>query len=423
VRLYLVGSKPTDSVIFGFLPAAARLGLDVVLLTDQPAAHERALAAARGKPRPGCGPDPASHPHPSLKTLECDVWDPSALISVIGTLPAPDAIFSNSDRLQTQTALAAAYFGLPGKDWRSAMRAKNKSLMRLRLAEMDIERVAATLVLPNAEPPIHDLTYPVVIKPAEGVASEDVVLVENPPELAERCARIFASRPGEALLAEDYLMGPLHTLETISDGVTTWVLGGFRTQLSPPPFFVEERLTFDDDLPANGEAHVLRTLASLGVTFGACHTEYVLDPGRGPALIEVNDRLIGDHGDFVLSDLLGTDLFELVLRIHLGERLPPGPPPEPLPGRAHAMLDYVVADKEGVLTKTPTAGPQPGTRPGVLLAWWPLREVGDRIAITRANRDYLGVISAMGADLAAVNHSVAAVRTSGYVQIAEEASS
>jgi hypothetical protein len=295
--------------------------------------------------------------------------------------------------------------------------------MRLRLAEMEIERVAATLILPNAGPPIHDLTYPVVIKPAEGVASEDVVLVENLPELAERCTRIFARRPGEALLAEDYLAGPLHTLETISDGVTTWALGGFRTELSPPPFFVEERLTFDRRLPADGKAHVLRALASLGVTFGACHTEYVLDPERGPALIEVNDRLIGDHCDFVLSDLLGTDLFELVLRIHLGERLPPGPPPGPLPGRAHAVVDYVVADKEGVLTRTPPAGPQPGTRPGVLLDWRPLREVGDRIALTRANRDYLGVISAMGADPAAVNQSVAAVRTSGCVQIEEEASS
>jgi hypothetical protein len=41
VRLCLVASKPADSVILDFLPAAARLGLEVVLLTDQPEAHER----------------------------------------------------------------------------------------------------------------------------------------------------------------------------------------------------------------------------------------------------------------------------------------------------------------------------------------------------------------------------------------------
>ncbi len=47
MRLCLVASKPTDSVIFGFLPAAARLGLDVILLTDKPEEHKRALPRAR----------------------------------------------------------------------------------------------------------------------------------------------------------------------------------------------------------------------------------------------------------------------------------------------------------------------------------------------------------------------------------------
>ena len=417
MRLFLIGSKPTDAVIFGFFPAAARLGLDVVLLTDQPEAHEHARAAARRLSRPGCVPDHPRPADPPLTIITCDVWDPSELIGTIATLPPPDAIFSNSDRLQTQTALAAAYFGMPGKDWRSAMRAKNKSLMRLRLADMDIERVAATLIRSGAEPPVHGLTYPVVLKPAAGVASEDVVLVDGPVELAAECARIFARRP-DHLLAEDYLAGPLHTLETISDGATTWVLGGFRTQLSPPPFFVEERLTFAGTVPEDGKTHVLRALTALGVTFGACHTEYILDPERGPSLVEVNDRLIGDHCDFVLCDLLGTDLFELVLRVHLGERLPPGPAPEPLAGRAYAVVDYVLADSAGVLAEVAPAGPRPGTRSGVQLSWRPLRAAGDQVALTHTNRDYLGVISAIGADLAAVNHSVAAAAGSGPVRIA-----
>ena len=59
MRLTLVASKPTDSVTFGFLPAAAKLGLDVVLVTDQPAQQQRALARARLTPRPGCAPPDA----------------------------------------------------------------------------------------------------------------------------------------------------------------------------------------------------------------------------------------------------------------------------------------------------------------------------------------------------------------------------
>ena len=46
MRLCLIASKPTDAVTYGFLPAAARLGLEVFLLTDQPEAHAGVLARA-----------------------------------------------------------------------------------------------------------------------------------------------------------------------------------------------------------------------------------------------------------------------------------------------------------------------------------------------------------------------------------------
>ena len=404
MRLYLVASKPTDSVIHGILPAAARLGLDVVLLTDKTAEHERAGVDAT-----------------FIRILHCDVWDARQLIGAIAPLPAPDAIFSNSAHLQTQTALAAAYFGVPGKDWRSSMRAKNKSLMRRWLDKTGIEHVAATEIRPDTSHPLRGLRYPVVLKPSEGVASEDVMLVGGPGELRQRCEQIFARRPGETLLAEEYLAGGLRTMETLGDGVTTWVLGGFRTRLSPLPFFIEERLTWDAPVPDAAREHVLEALTKLGAGFGACHTEYV-DAERRPVLIEVNDRLIGDHCDFVLSDLLGVDLFELVLRVYLGESLPPGGPPEPGAGSAHAVIDYVVADRAGVLAASPAAGAQRSGELGVVLSYRPLHEVGDRIPLTHTNRDYLGVITAIGADPAAVELSVAAMRATRNWEITESSS-
>jgi len=420
VRLYLIASKPTDSVNFGFLPAAGRLGLDVALLTDRPEEHERALASSRLLPRPGCPPGDGDHRADTVpaRIVACDVWDPAGLIGAIAALPRPDAVFSNSDHLQAQTALAAAYFGVPGKDWRAAMRARHKPLMRRWLAGTGTERVTATEIRPDTRHPLRHLAFPVVLKPAAGVASEDVMLVGGPDELAVRCAQIFARRPGQTLIAEQYLPGVLRTVETLGDGVTTWVLGGFRTRLSPPPFFVEERLTWDAPPPA-AEKHVLTALAGLGVTFGACHTEYVLDAVRGPALIEVNDRMIGDHGDFLLADLLGTDLFELVLRVHLGEPLPPGAPPKTPPGRAHAVIDYVVADRPGVLATAGPAARGPAAEPGVMFSCRPLRAAGDRIARTNTNRDYLAVIIAIGADPGAVDRSVAALRAAGSWQVTE----
>lgn len=144
----------------------------------------------------------------------CDVWDFRALVDVIAALPAPHAVVSNSDHLQAQTALAADYFGLPGKDWRSALRAKDKALMRRQLALAGLEHVTAAELRPGDAGPPPGLRYPVVLKPAGGVASEDVMLVTGPQELAARSAGLRDRRPGEKLLAEPYLPGELRTLET-----------------------------------------------------------------------------------------------------------------------------------------------------------------------------------------------------------------
>jgi len=409
MRLYLVASRPTDSVTYGFLPAGGRLGLDVTVLTHQPEAHERTYARARAAgelPFPGAQAGTGNPAHPQELRIEpCDVWDFGALIGRIAALPRPDGLFSNSDHLQAQTALAAAYLGLPGKDWRSALRAKDKGLMRRRLAHEGVEAVRVAEIREGSVVP-PELPYPVVLKPAKGVASEDVVLVIEEGQLRARAARFFERHPGDVLLAEEFLPGTLRTFETLGDGVTRWVLGGFRTTVSPPPCFIEERLTWDPPEPA-ARAHVTAALDTLGVSFGAGHTEYVT--GEEIRLIEVNDRVIGDHCDFLLAHVTGLPVFELILRVHLGERLPPGPPAPP-PGRASAVADYLIAEREGVLAEAPSATRHAAARPGVTLAHWPLRRPGDHVTVTGTNRDYLAVISAAGPGQAAVDAEVRALR-------------
>jgi biotin carboxylase len=374
MRLYLLALNPTDSVTEGFLPAAARLGLDVTVLTDQPEAHRRTF--------------------PDLEVLECDVRDFRAVITRISTHHRPDAVFSNSDHLQTQAALAAAYFELPGKDWRAALRAKDKAEMRRRLAASGVDAVWSTEI---TEPLALDAPYPCVLKPREGVASEDVVLVQGPEDLVTRSKEILERRPGTALVVEEYLPGELHTLETLGDGHVRHVLGGFRTELSPPPYFIEERMVFVPVRPEPVQAQVLAQLDALGVGFGACHTEFVVHAGRA-RIIEVNYRAIGDQCDLLLARLLDIPLFEHILRTHLGEPLPAD-----LGVRRDgaARLEYPCADRAGTLTEAP--GPTELTVDGVHLTYRPLRETGERHDLYGTNRDYLGVLRATGTDQATVD--------------------
>ncbi|WP_233526078.1 ATP-grasp domain-containing protein [Actinomadura spongiicola] len=369
--LYLVAGKPTDAVTHGFLPAAARRGLDVTLLTDRPADH-----ADRHDGR----------------IVECDVSDYREIIAAVDRDPA--AVFSNSDFLQAPTALAAAYFGLPAKDWRAATRTKDKALMRRHLAPIDPVFSADARHVPA------DAPYPLVLKPRSGVASEDVFLVQNALELDTRVDEIAAHR-SEPLVVEEFLPGRLHTLETLGDGRELRVLGSFRTTLSPPPFFVEERLEWT--VPPPETPQVLEQLDALGVGFGACHTEFVVHEGRA-RIIEVNYRLIGDHCDFLLADLLGVPLFEEILTVHLGGRLADWHTPR----ERHAIAEPVIADRSGTLASAP--GPLRVDDGPVRLAYRPQRAVGEPVAVTRTNRDYLGTVRAIGPGPDEVNAALARFR-------------
>ncbi|MFD9124008.1 acetyl-CoA carboxylase biotin carboxylase subunit family protein [Kitasatospora sp. NPDC059571] len=390
MRLYLLALNPTDSVTEGFLPAAARLGLDVTLLTDSPDAHRAAHAAPAAPPEAaGC------------EILPCDVRDFREVVALIGRHRAPDAVFTNSDHLQTQAALAAGYFGLPAKDWRATLRTKNKAELRRCLAAAGLDRVRALELAPGQDPAVLDPPFPCVVKPREGVASEDVALVADAAGLAARCAEIRTRRPHDALVVEEFLDGTLHTLETLGDGTRRHVLGGFRTRLSPPPHFVEEALEFVPELPAPVLDQVLARLDALGVGLGACHTEFVLRPDGSTSLIEVNYRAIGDQCDLMLARLLGIPYFEHVLRVHLGQ---------PLPAELGARTGMfgqnraVCADRAGTLTAAPPAQEHRGG--GVHLVYRPVRAVGEYHEHHRTNRDYLGLVWAVGTDRAAVDGAV-----------------
>ncbi|MBT2468849.1 ATP-grasp domain-containing protein [Streptomyces sp. ISL-66] len=381
MRLYLLALNPTDSVTEGFLPAAAELGLDVTVLSDSADPHRLAYAALPFAP----------------EVLECDVRDFREVVSRISRHHAPDAVFTNSDHLQTQAALAAQYFELPAKDWKATLRTKNKAELRRHLTARGLDAVRSAELAPGQDPSVLGelgIPFPCIVKPREGVASEDVALAEDLEHLIRLAKEIQQRRTGTALVVEEFLDGELRTLETLGDASRRHVLGGFRTQLSGPPGFIEEVMEFAHEHPRPVVDQILAQLDALGVGFGACHTEFVVQADGRARIIEVNYRAIGDRTDLAMARILGIPYFEHVLRTHLGE---------PLPADLGARTDIqahnlaVCADRAGTLNAAPEAYDQ--VIDGIELSYRPLRAVGERHPHYRTNRDYLGMIWALGPDL------------------------
>jgi biotin carboxylase len=378
-ELIVLAHVPTDSVNEGFLPAARALGLRVALLTDCADAHRAHFAAAGAASAPD-------------EILSCDVFNPLAVVDAIAQRSRrPVAIFSNSDHLQTSTALAAQYFGLPGKDWHTTYRAKNKAAMREHLQALGIDTLWHATVCGAADlAALAHVPFPAVVKPREGVASLQVSLARDRAELHAQCAAAWADNPGRPMLIEEYIDGPLLTLETLGDGERLLPLGGFQVSLSAPPYFVEHEAVWTPGPPRGPAARVLEIVRAFGVGFGACHTEFVLTP-QGPRLIEINYRNIGDYREFLLQDTLGIPLFETVLRLYLGEPLPA------LRLADHAAhIRYLVATQSGALASAPEAFERQGEHSH--LRYQPLRSVGETIVLSNSNKDYVGVLRGTGPD-------------------------
>lgn len=126
-ELIILAREPGDAITHGYLPAARRLGLRVVLLTDRIDA-QRAHFAARAVPD---SPD---------AMIACEVGDS---LQVIGALTRrsrrPSALVTDSAQLHTCAALAAEYLHLPGKDWHVSYRAGDCDEMHARLRELGLE--------------------------------------------------------------------------------------------------------------------------------------------------------------------------------------------------------------------------------------------------------------------------------------------
>lgn len=346
------------AVVDGFIPAAESLGYTVIVLTDHGPAHQKAL--------------------PDLQVYECDVFNPIAVLDLLLSHHiTPQAVFSNSDHLQTSTAWIADMLGLPAKSWRICYDAKNKFRMRQRLEKLQLPTVWNRVV--NAQTPVDpNWPFPLVLKPIQGVASMDVVRMDTPDQLEKHLSGLNTS---QSVLLEAFMDGPLVTLETLGDGTQLHAIGGFDVNLSKPPYFVETSAHWNGPICTEWRAHMLRTVEQFGVGLGACHSEFIITP-QGPTLVEINYRSIGDDREFLLNQLVEGGWFLSILKAHLGQRIQAV---HLKPTCAH--IEYLLAPQAGILNVTPQIPCNESTH------YRAIKQQGDVVHVSHSNKDYIGVLT------------------------------
>ncbi|MFJ4036911.1 acetyl-CoA carboxylase biotin carboxylase subunit family protein [Microbacterium sp. NPDC090007] len=289
------------------LAALHDAGRDVAFVTNlpdryatSPGSHVIAELSARGR----------------LHVADTTSW------SVPSWLPSParsHGVISSSDKYLPYTAHLAQALGAPFLSVQAVARLRDKRRARELFDELNVGHVrwASPRSVAEAKEFAETVGGPVIIKNVAGSGSMDVAFAQTAATAAAAWEEM-SSRPrwldGD-LMMEEFVAGPLVSMETLVTEGRPIFLGVTDRQLTAPPVMAEVGYTFPTEVTAahrDAMQHAVREIVrALDIPQGFLHTEFILRPGTSH-LVEVNARLPGGFFVPMLRDCLNGDLYEML---------------------------------------------------------------------------------------------------------------
>ncbi len=243
--------------------------------------------------------------------------------------PPVRAILALDDRGTLIAAEASTALGLPHNDPASALAARDKFVMRERLAAGGVPVPTYRRYPATTDPATiaGEIEYPCVVKPLLLSGSRGVIRADDPPAFAAafvRTRRIveaagFAAEQND-ILVERFVPGVEVALEGLLTAGVLRTLALFdKPDPLDGPFFEETIYVTPSRLSAEVQAAISRrtaeAAAAIGLREGPVHAELRIDRDRGNIwLIELAGRSIGGLCSSVLEFGAGVCLEELILR-------------------------------------------------------------------------------------------------------------
>lgn len=307
-----------------FLEAARRLGLDVTVASEEPSTLE------------SLNPD-------GLLTLDFRNPEESARRTLeFAETHSIDAVVGVDEDTSVAASVIAQALGLPHNPVSATLAARNKAILRARLAEAAVPSPDFRLFHLEDDPveAARSVRYPCVLKPTFLAASRGVIRADGPDEFLGAWRRIEkilddpeVMRRGAAaareLLVEHFVPGLEVALEGLLRDGKLDVLAVFdKPDPLEGPFFEETIYVTPSRLPDETQRGIVQVAAhgalALGLRDGPVHAELRVNEA-GPFLIEMAARSIGGLCSRTLRFGAGMSLEELILRHALRMEMPEMP--------------------------------------------------------------------------------------------------
>jgi biotin carboxylase len=281
-----------------------------------------------------------------------------------------DAVLTTNEFLTPLTAAVCAALGLPGNDPSLALAARNKIAMQDAFAR-SVVTAPRGIAAPNPEHALRAVTtlggrLPWVVKPVDAAGSAGVTVVHRLDQLADAWEQACAVQPGYGMsgdprvLVQQHVDGVEYSVESLIQDNRTTHLCITRKQVTSGSRRIEIGHSLPVHLPSTVESGIFeqtqRAITAVGIRNGAAHTEVIVRPDTGCAVIEIGARLGAGRIGFLIRHALGIDTWSALLDIALGRPANLAPT-----RRGYATVRFITSPRTGVLKAVdglPVRGPQ-----------------------------------------------------------------
>lgn len=218
--------------------------------------------------------------------------------------------FAAYEQCQLPLAQVRERLGIPGLPSAAAHNFRDKARMKdvLRAAGVPVARHQLVHEAADARRFVREVGFPIVVKPPAGAGAKATERVRTVAEL-EQVLQRYAPSAHDPMLAEEFLRGTEHSLETVSiNGHAVW---HSLTRYAPTPLEVLETpwiqwtvlLPREVDDPAYADIRAVgdRALRALGMTTGVSHCEWFRRPDGSVAVSEIAARPPGANMTTMIS--------------------------------------------------------------------------------------------------------------------------
>ncbi|MBL8995616.1 MAG: ATP-grasp domain-containing protein [Spirochaetia bacterium] len=340
--------------------------------------------------------------------LRADISDLEAAVKAVESFAAshfvPNAVITAGTDFPTTSARIAERFHLPGLSMETALRAKDKILMRECFARSACSQPRFIPILSESDlGKIPDDFFPLVIKPADSMGARGVRRVDHRPDLKAAYTEAAEYTPTGRVIVEDYIDGQELSIDALVWKNEVMIRGVADRIIEMPPFFIETGHVLPSRLPTpvlENAMNVFRQgIRALGIDNGAAKADIRVN-AKGAFIGEIAARLSGGFmSGYTYPYATGVNLLAGAIRIALGEA-----PGDLSPKTHHTSFEKAILTRPGRVEEI--SGIEEAKKvPGIKNIFLSVAK-GDMVQSPKNNVEKCGNIIAVGSDFEDARRSV-----------------